>query len=94
MCRLKRIRDPFSTLFSILPLLAIGKMHLFGETEPLRRLEEELVLKHDVTELGLRLQQLQELVEGDRSVSMQVQLLNDVVPALLALHHTVSEFPE
>jgi hypothetical protein len=36
MGRLKGIGDPFSTLLSILPLPAIGEMHLFGETEPLR----------------------------------------------------------
>jgi len=94
MCRLKGIRDPFGTLLSILPLPAIGEMQLFGETEPLRRLEEELVLKHDVTELRLCLQQLKEFVECDRSVPMQVQLLDDVVPALFTLHHALSEFPE
>jgi len=35
MCRLKGIRDPFSTLLSILPLPSIGEMQLFGETEAL-----------------------------------------------------------
>jgi len=81
-------------VLSILSLPTIGEMNLFRKSQTFGRLEEELILKHDVTELRFSFQKFQEFVEGDRGVTMQVQFLNDMIPTFFALHNTLSQLSE
>jgi hypothetical protein len=88
---LEGIRDPLRALFTILALSAIGEMNFFGKPETLGWLEEQLIFKHYIAELRLSLEKLQEFVECDGGVPMQVKLFNDMIPALLTLHHGFSQ---
>lgn len=69
-------------------------MQFFGESEPLCRLVEELILEHDVSEVGLLLEKAQELIKGDHvSLSLlDVKTLHDLAPVLLTLHDRLIQF--
>jgi hypothetical protein len=69
-------------------------MQFFGELEALCRFIEELILKHDVSEVGLLLEEVQELIESDHvSLSLlNVEALHDLAPVLLTLHDRLIQF--
>lgn len=65
MSSLKRIRDPFAPLITILALPLISEMYFFRELESLGWFKVDLIFIHYVSENWFLLQKLQKLIECD-----------------------------
>jgi hypothetical protein len=68
-------------------------MNLLLESQSTGRSVEQLIFKHDVPEVGLLLQQAQELIEGNNPARglLDVELLLYLGPQLITLHYRASQ---
>lgn len=88
MRSLKRLRNSFNAILSILALSAVSKVDLLRKAKSPGRLVEQLILEHDVSEVRLLLQQVKELIEGDLSGTLfYVKFLLNRSPLVIALHY-------